>query len=129
MEPTATRIERCVRDVPEDVAARKGRRHGNAGRQGRTVKLHVKIDKGRIEDLMRLSVKSQQPPMVGDIALHTDFTLPPARRMSSIGSCSQGEFDVDGRFTDRDVQAKLTGMSRRASGDDGDVVGPTSCPV
>ena len=121
MEPTATRIDDVFATFLKTSLHAKGAVTGTPGVKGRTVKLHVKIDKGRIEDLMRLSVKSQQPPMVGDIALHTDFTLPPARRMSSIGSCSQGEFDVDGRFTDRDVQAKLTGMSRRASGDDGDL--------
>jgi hypothetical protein len=93
------------------------------GVKGHTVKLHVKIDKGRIEDLMRLSVKSKEPPMVGDIALHADFTLPPGEADVVDKLILAGEFDVDGRFTDRTVQEKLTGMSKRASGGDGDSVG------
>ena len=93
------------------------------GVKGHTVKLHVKIDKGRIEDLMRLSVKSKEPPMVGDIALHADFTLPPGEADVVDKLILAGEFDVDGRFTDRTVQEKLTGMSKRASGEDGDSVG------
>lgn len=101
----------------------KGAVIGTPGIKGRTVRLHVKIDKGRIEDLMRLSVKSQQPPMVGDIALHTDFTLPSGQEDVVDRLMLAGEFDVDGQFTDRGVQAKLTGMSRRASGGDGDAVG------
>ena len=91
---------------------------GTPGVKGRTVKLHVKIEKGRIEDLLRLSVKSQQPPMVGDIALHTDFLLPPGEEDVVERLVLAGEFDVDGRFTNRDVQTKLTGMSQRAGGGD-----------
>jgi hypothetical protein len=101
----------------------KGAVTGTPGRKGRTVTLHVKIDKGRIEDLMRLSVKSKQPPMVGDVALHADFTLPPGEADVVDKLVLSGEFDVDGRFTSRDVQTKLTGMSRRASGDDAGEVG------
>ena len=101
----------------------KGAVTGTPGVKGRTVKLHVKIDEGRIEDLMRLSVKSTQPPMVGDVALHADFTLPPGEADVVEKLVLAGSFDVDGRFTDRNVQEKLTGMSKRASGDDGDEVG------
>ena len=97
----------------------KGAVTGTPGVKGRTVKLHVKIDKGRIEDLLRLSVKSQQPPMLGSVALHTDFTLPPGEADVVDRLVLAGEFDVDGRFTNRDVQEKLTGMSQRASGEAG----------
>ena len=93
---------------------------GTPGVKGRTVKLHVKIDKGRIEDLLRLSVKSSRPPMVGDLALHTDFTLPPGEGDVIERLRLVGQFDLDGRFTDRGVQAKLTGMSQRAQGEDAD---------
>jgi hypothetical protein len=86
--------------------------------KGRTIKLHVKIDKGRIEDLLRLSVKSDRPPMVGDIALHADFTLPPGKGDVVEKLRLAGEFDLKGRFTDQNVQAKLTGMSQRASRED-----------
>ena len=101
----------------------KGAVTGTPGVKGRTVKLHVKIDDGRIEDLMRLSVKSKQPPMLGGVALHADFTLPPGEADVVERLVLAGEFDVDGRFTDRNVQEKLTGMSKRASGDEGDQVG------
>jgi hypothetical protein len=103
----------------------KGAVTGTRGVKGRTVKLNVNIEKGRIEDLMRLSVKSKEPPMVGDVALHADFTLPPGEADVVEKLVLAGKFDVDGRFTDRDVQKKLTGMSERAAGDDGDEVGST----
>jgi hypothetical protein len=98
----------------------KGAVTGTPGVKGRTVKLHVKIENGRIEDLLRLSVKSERPPMIGGVALHADFTLPPGEGDVIDRLRLAGEFDLDGRFTDRGVQAKLTGMSQRAQGDEGD---------
>jgi hypothetical protein len=95
----------------------KGAVVGTPGVKGRTVKLHVRVHEGRVEDLLRLSTKAKKPLMVGGVALHTDFTLPPGkedviRRLQLVG-----EFDVNAaRFTDATTQQKLTGMSRRARG-------------
>jgi hypothetical protein len=96
----------------------KGAVTGTPGVKGRTVKLQIKIDEGRIEDLLRMAMKSERPLMIGDVALHTDFTLPPGEGGVVDRLRLAGEFDVDARFTDRNVQSKLTGMSRRASGED-----------
>jgi hypothetical protein len=127
--PLTTRFQAVVDGTDgdtylNDVSATLGRTSlhargavtGTRGVKGRTVKLHVKIDDGRIEDLLRLSVKSERPPMIGDVALHADFTLPPGEADVIDRLRLAGEFDVDGRFTDRGVQAKLTGMSQRAGG-------------
>lgn len=91
---------------------------GTPGVKGRTVKLQIKIEEGRIEDLLRMAVKSERPLMIGDVALHTDFMLPPGDGGVVERLRLAGAFDVDARFTDRNVQSKLTGMSRRASGED-----------
>jgi hypothetical protein len=96
----------------------KGAVTGTPGVKGRTVKINVKIDEGRIEDLLRLSVKSARPPMVGDVALQAEFTLPPGDRDVVDRLRLSGQFNLDGRFTDRGVQEKLTGMSQRAKGED-----------
>ncbi len=90
---------------------------GTKGVKGRTIQLHVKVHQGRIEDLLRLSTKAKQPLMVGGVALHTDFTLPPGERDVFERLELSGEFDVeDARFTNPDVQKKLSGMSQRARG-------------
>jgi hypothetical protein len=55
--------------------------------------------------------------MVGAVTLHTDFTLPPGKGdvVDRLGLA--GEFGLESaRFTDRGVQAKITGMSQRARG-------------
>lgn len=94
----------------------KGAVAGTPGVKGRTVKLDVKIDDGRIEDLLRLAVKAERPLMEGDVALTTSFLLPPGDRSVVERLRLQGSFDVNARFTNREVQTKLTGMSQRARG-------------
>ena len=92
---------------------------GTPGVKGRTVRLHVKVSDGRIEDLLRLAVKSAKPVLVGRIALHTDFVLPPGRVPVADKLRLSGEFDLSSAtFTDPGVRDKLASMSRRASGKD-----------
>ena len=94
---------------------------GTPGVKGRTIKLHVKVSDGRIEDFLRLAVKSQQSVMTGRIALHTDFVLPPGK-MDVIDKLRlTGEFDLSSaQFTDAEVRKKLAAMSDRASAGDRD---------
>jgi hypothetical protein len=89
------------------------------GVKGRTIKLDVRIHEGRIEDLLRLATKAKDPAMLGRVALHTDFLLPPGERDVYERLVLNGEFDVGAaRFTDPDIQKKLAGMSARARGKD-----------
>lgn len=95
----------------------KGAIVGAEGVKGRTVRVHVKIDDGRIEDVLRLAVKGTDPVMTGRLALHADMNLPagPADVMDRLEL--SGEFDLDAaRFSDGGVQAKISGMSERAQG-------------
>lgn len=101
-----------IRDTPLHA---KGAVAGTRGVKGRTVTLDVTIEKGRIEDLLRLSVKGE-PPMVGDVGLKTDFSLPPGKGDVVDRLHLQGRFDLAGRFTSDEVQSKLGGMSARARG-------------
>jgi AsmA-like C-terminal region len=87
------------------------------GEKGRTVALDVSIDNGRIEDLLRLAVKSYKPPLTGAVNLRTKFELPPGdedviRRLKLTGT-----FGVhQATFTDSSVNAKVEKLSRTAEG-------------
>ena len=95
----------------------KGAVTGTRGVKGRTVKLDVQIDEGRIEHLLKLSVKTEKPLMVGDVALHTDFLLPPGEADVIDRLRLAGQFGLESaRFTDKGVQSKIAGMSQRARG-------------
>ena len=49
---------------------------GAEGVKARTVKVHVKIDEGRVDDVLRLGIKGDVPVMTGALALHADLNLP-----------------------------------------------------
>lgn len=114
----ATRISReSTRHFARTSITAKGAVVGTKGVKGRTVKLDVRIHEGRIEDLLYLSTKAQTPLMVGHVALHTDFLLPPGEPDVIERLQLTGQFDLDAaKFTSREVQDKLKGMSMRARG-------------
>jgi AsmA-like C-terminal region len=90
---------------------------GAEGVKGRTVKVHVKIDDGRIEDVLRLAVKGNAPAMTGALALHADLDVPagPADVMDRMHL--RGQFNIAGvRFTSQEVQKRISDMSERARG-------------
>ena len=92
---------------------------GTPGVKGRTVQLHVKVEEGRIEDVLRLVMKPEKPVLTGRLALHTDFTLPPGEPDVVERLKLSGEFDLSGaQFSDPGVRNKLAGMSSRARGRD-----------
>jgi hypothetical protein len=95
----------------------RGKVVGAEGRKGRTVQMQVTIENGRIEDLLRLTVRGEEPLMQGRLALHAGMNLPagPADVMDRLEIA--GEMDVrSARFTDDSVQEKISNMSERARG-------------
>lgn len=101
--------------------AAKGAIAGTPGVKGRTIAIDATIDGGRIEDLLRLAVKSTEPLMTGAVGLTTTMTIPPGDRDVVEKLELDGRFDLDSaKFTDPDVRSKLAGMSHRARGRDPD---------
>ena len=90
---------------------------GAEGVKGRTINLHVKIDKGRVEDVLRLGVKGNNPAMTGAIALHADMNLPAGPQDVMDRLQLTGSFQVsDARFSSKEIQTKLSDLSERARG-------------
>jgi hypothetical protein len=86
-------------------------------RHGRTVSLDVAMDRARLEDVMRMAVKAERPPMIGTLKLHTTFLLPPGEsdvvdRLRLNGAF----FMTNARFTSLDVQAKINQLSHKGRG-------------
>jgi hypothetical protein len=95
---------------------------GTPGVKGRTVQVDAKIADGRIEDLLRLSVKGQEPLLTGNLSLRSEFTLPPGHEDVVDRMRLKGSFDLSAaQFTSRTVRAKLGEMSARATGKPDDV--------
>jgi hypothetical protein len=94
---------------------------GAEGVKGRAVRVHVKINDGRVEDVLRLGIKGNSPVLTGALALHADLSLPAGPQDVMERLHLAGDFDVSGaRFHSQDVQKKLSDLSERARGLDPD---------
>jgi hypothetical protein len=86
------------------------------GHHGRTVSLDVHMDKARIEDVMKMAVKTATPPMNGELKLNTKFLLPPGETDVSERLRLDGQFWIgQAKFTNYDVQGKIEELSKRGS--------------
>jgi len=87
------------------------------GVKGRLLRVNVVMEKGRIEDVMRLAINTPAAPMVGALTLHTKLEIPPGDQDIVEKIKLNGSFEIrGGRFTDAGVQQKINELSRRASG-------------
>ncbi len=86
-------------------------------KNGKEITLDVTVDKGRLEDLLRLAVKADKPLLTGTINFHTRFDLPPGKGDLSERLNLDGKFDVEqAQFTSPEVTAKIESLSRKAQG-------------
>lgn len=86
-------------------------------KSGKQITLDVTVEKGRLEDLLRLAVKADQPPLTGTINFHTKFDLPPGKADLADRLNLDGKFDVEhAQFTSPEVTAKIETLSRKGQG-------------
>jgi len=85
--------------------------------RGHHVKLDVVIEKGKIEDILRLAVRTDPPIMTGVVRLKTHFDLPPGEPDVANRLKLAGQFDVSGaHFTNDEIQGKVDALSMRSQG-------------
>lgn len=87
--------------------------------KGRHVTLDVTIDRARIEDLLKLAVRSARPPLTGAVRVKTKFFLPAGPEDVVRKLRLTGEFAIDrATFTNLDVQRRISTLSQRGRGDE-----------
>lgn len=85
--------------------------------EGREIVLDVTTYRARLEDLLRLAVKNDQPMMTGAVRLQTRFDLPPGKGEIADRLRLDGRFGVgDAQFANAGIREKLESFSRRAQG-------------
>jgi hypothetical protein len=109
----------------DEVRARVGRSeltasgsvtHG-VGVPGHKTDLHVVMEKGRIEDMLVLGLKSNPTMMRGALALKTHIVVPPGPVSVSRKMKVEGVFAIQGaEFNDAQMQQKVDSLSMRAQG-------------
>jgi hypothetical protein len=87
--------------------------------KGRKVSLKVTIDDARIEDVLKLAIKTPTPPLTGAMELETSFLLPAGDEDVPERLELAGAFALKrARFTSFDVQKRIDTLSRRGRTDD-----------
>ncbi len=100
--------------------------------RGHQVHLDVVMESGKIEDLLKLAVKTDPPIMTGTVRLKTKFDLPPGEPDVADRLRLDGNFEVSRtHFTNDKIQDKVDALSMRSqgrpklAGDKGDDKGDT----
>jgi hypothetical protein len=84
---------------------------------GRDVELDVVLDRARIEDLLKLGVRTDPPIMSGPVEMKTRLSLAPGDASAVDRLKLAGTFHVlRARFTNEKVQGKLDSLSERSQG-------------
>jgi AsmA-like C-terminal region len=85
--------------------------------KGHRVELDLAIAKGRIQDLLKLAVRTDPPIMEGIVQLKTKFDLPPGDSAVSDRLRLAGRFHVSqAHFTNEKIQTKIDALSMRSQG-------------
>jgi hypothetical protein len=96
----------------------KGGATGTRGVPGKDVALYLTMSGDRLEDLLRLAIKSDKPFITGIVDLKTKFNLPPGDVDVIDKLALDGQFAVaDAKFKSAGVQEKVDSLSRRARGE------------
>jgi len=86
-------------------------------RNGHHILLDATVDNSRIEDLLRLGVRTNPPVMTGAVRLKTKIEIPPGTQPVSDKLRLKGNFEVTGaHFTTPTTQKKIDSVSLRAQG-------------
>lgn len=87
------------------------------GAKGKTVSLDAVTKRGRIEDILRLLIKSKKPLLTGAVSFKTKIVIPPGHEDVLDKLKLDGQFGiVSAEFTDPKLTGRLQTLSERAQG-------------
>ncbi len=92
-------------------------KNGRTQPGGHDIALKVNVDRGRIEDFLRLASHSESPMLTGDLALKTSFHFPPGPDSVLERMRLDGNFSLDNAaFTSAKIQDWVGQLSMRGQG-------------
>ena len=87
------------------------------GVPGHDIALDVTVSPARIEDMLKLGVKTSPPVMTGDLVMHASLHLPPGQGTVLDRLHLKGNFQItDAHFTSDKIQNKVDELSLRGQG-------------
>jgi len=91
---------------------------GVKGVKGKTISLDVTVHGGRLEDMLRLGVKGQNPSMRGAISFQAKLVIPPGDVDVAQKMKLDGGFQIAGaHFSELNIQEKVNKLSHGGKGD------------
>ena len=89
----------------------------SSSKAGHVIALDIVAPKARLQDILRLATKPNQPVMTGLINLRAKMLLPPGKQKVMDRLSLDGQFEInDAEFASIDVREKLESLSRHALG-------------
>lgn len=87
------------------------------GVRGHDITLDVTVSPARIDDMLKLGVKTEPPIMTGDLVMHTKMHLPPGQGTVLERLHLKGSFQItNAHFTNEKIQSKIDELSLRGQG-------------
>lgn len=121
-----TALQRVEARVIETLIVARGAVVRTENVKGRRISLDVAIDDGRIEDVLKLAVKTTKPVMTGRMQLKAKFLLPAGDRDVIDKLDLSGTFSLnEARFSNVNVQEKINALSQRGKGNETGGSGPS----
>ena len=89
----------------------------NGQKHGHDIVLQVTVDRGKIEDILRISATQDAPFMTGNLTLQTGFHLPPGQESVWDKLQLDGQFHLsEARFSSDKMQGRIEQLSLRGQG-------------
>jgi hypothetical protein len=102
----------------QTVVGGQGSIASKSGQKGKTTSLELEVNKGRVQDLLRLFVTANRPPMNGQTRLKAHVLIPPEGRPFLKELILQGDFGIDeAALTKPITQTRVDELSERARGE------------
>lgn len=113
-----TYLEPVIADFEQSRVYAWGKVAEERGLDGKSVILDVRVDKGRVEDMMKLAVPAEEAMLEGAIQYQAKFRLPPGEPEVPARLELDGRFGMtDAEFTKPEISKKLGDLSNRAQGE------------
>jgi hypothetical protein len=89
---------------------------------GHDIQLTVDVDRGRIEDFLRLASRSPNPVLTGDLSVKASLHIPPGKQPVYQRITVDGIFKLDdAKFTSDKIQGRIEELSLRGQGHPGEI--------
>lgn len=87
------------------------------GAHGHLVSIEASVPSGRIQDFLRLAVRSEKPILSGPVKIHAKVIFPPGKERALDKLSLDGKFGVEGgNWSSQGMREKLESLSGRALG-------------